>query len=91
MSAKVATRTVLVHAPGGPVRYLAGEEIPEEHLKYVGDHVFREVEDVLKDPADDLESMTVPKLNKFARDNNIDLGGASRKEDIINKIRAADG
>ena len=38
---------------------------------------------------EDLEEMTVPELRKFAEDMEIDLGTATRKEEIVNTIKAA--
>ena len=37
----------------------------------------------------DISKMTVPQLEQYAKDNNIDLGGATRKADIIKAIEAA--
>ena len=37
----------------------------------------------------DISKMTVPQLEQYAKDNNIDLGGATKKADIIKAIEAA--
>lgn len=37
----------------------------------------------------DLDSLTVPALTKYAEEREIDLGGASKKDDILAAIRAA--
>lgn len=39
----------------------------------------------------DLESMTVPELKAYAAKNDIDLAGATRREDIIGAIMDAEG
>lgn len=36
-----------------------------------------------------LDNMTVPQLKSFAKENGIDIGSASKKEDIIKAIIAA--
>ncbi|MGN1114315.1 MAG: hypothetical protein ACI4RC_04260 [Oscillospiraceae bacterium] len=33
-----------------------------------------------------LEDMTVPQLKQFATDNNIDIGSATKKDDIVQSI-----
>lgn len=38
-----------------------------------------------------LEERTIKQLEKYAEDNDIDLGDAKRKDDIIEAIRAAEG
>lgn len=38
---------------------------------------------------DSLETLTVPELKKFAQNENIDLGNASKKDEIIRAIREA--
>jgi hypothetical protein len=37
---------------------------------------------------DELEKMNVPQLKKYAKDNGIDIGSASKKDDIIAAIMA---
>jgi hypothetical protein len=41
------------------------------------------------DPGDTLEAMTVSQLKKFAAEEEIDLGTATKKSEIVNTIRAA--
>lgn len=41
--------------------------------------------------SDDLDSMTVPQLREHASDNEINLGGATTKADILKAIRDAEG
>lgn len=36
----------------------------------------------------DLGSMNVPQLRKYARDNDIDLGDATKKADILSAIQS---
>lgn len=36
-----------------------------------------------------IEDMTVPQLKQFAKDNDIDIGSAAKKDDIIKAIIAA--
>lgn len=36
-----------------------------------------------------LDAMTVPQLKEYAKTNNIDLEGASKKEEILERIEAA--
>jgi hypothetical protein len=37
----------------------------------------------------ELDSMTIPELRKFALEEDIDLGTATKKEEIVNTIRSA--
>ena len=39
---------------------------------------------------DTTKTMTVPMLRKYAEENNIDLGSATRRQDIIDTIEAAE-
>ena len=47
-----------------------------------------EAESETNEPAD-LSKMTVAQLEAYAKENNIDLAGASKKADIIKAIEAA--
>jgi len=41
--------------------------------------------------ADNLDEMTIPELRAIAQENGIDLGGLTKKADIIETIRASMG
>jgi len=47
-------------------------------------------EDDEDDEESDLEGMTVAELREYAEENDIDLDGATRKDDIIAAIRLAE-
>ena len=51
------------------------EEIPEDEDDKTSESA--------KFDAEDLDKMTVPALKKVAKDNGIDLAGATKKDDII--------
>ena len=51
------------------------EEIPEDEDDKTSESA--------KFDAEDLDNMTVPALKKVAKDNGIDLAGATKKDDII--------
>lgn len=60
-------------------------------LQWFKDHGY-EVEDSHPDKAEKLiEDMTVPELKEYATAKIIDLGDATKKEDILMAIKAADG
>lgn len=77
-----ADKTALVPEGDASASFLAcgvGDEVPEGY-------------DVPADADDDdagWESLTVAQLTEYAKDNEIDLGGATRKDDIIAAISAA--
>jgi len=48
------------------------------------------LEDEGEEAADDFDTMTVAELKAYAADNDIDIGDASRKADIIEALRGAD-
>lgn len=49
-----------------------------------------EVECITDDNGDIcLDKMTVPQLKRFAKDNDIDIGSAAKKDEIIKAIVAA--
>lgn len=90
----------LVKKHGEKFQYVSGNERPlrapgpdaqsrreeqEEKLGVV--HVPGESDESEEDEGDDLESMTVADLKAYAGDNEIDLGGAHKKDDIIQAIR----
>jgi hypothetical protein len=54
---------------------------------------FNEPEQTTETPVDAsaicIEDMTVPQLKQFAKDNDIDIGSAAKKDDIIKAIIAA--
>lgn len=48
-------------------------------------------EAVESQPADDgadFDAMTLPQLHEYAADNGIDLGGATLKADVLEKVKA---
>jgi hypothetical protein len=70
----------------GAVRYPAEGEIPvsdDEYQRLVDDKAIEE------DEGDDFDAMTVAQLKERAEADGIDLGEATKKADIIAKIRAA--
>ena len=73
--------------------YKAGEEatVPEDafetvHASKLIEPKFEEIERAPKS----IEEMTVAELKKYAKDNNIDLGEAKKKEEILEVIQAAE-
>lgn len=65
------------------------EKIIEEPEKSDFDNPNNEVEETEEEPID-LSEMTVADLKKFAIENGIDIGKATRKDDIIQIIAASD-
>lgn len=61
------------------------EQIVEVHTDINGETEER----ILTDAEICLDNMTVPHLKSFAKENGIDIGSASKKEDIIKAIIAA--
>lgn len=88
---------------GKRVELRSGEEVPDWADDLITNpKVFREDDDIVKvdpegsesseeesfdDGLPDLEEMTVQSLREFADDLDIDLGDATRKADIIDRIR----
>ncbi|MDF2722106.1 MAG: hypothetical protein K0Q59_1781 [Paenibacillus sp.] len=72
------------------VRYFEGEEFEIDAKGYerIKTHVDVVEEDDPEKPVE-LDDMTVPQLREYANTNNIDLGGATKKPDILSAIRAA--
>lgn len=61
------------------------EQIVEVHTDING----KTEERILTDAEICLDNMTVPQLKSFAKENGIDIGSASKKENIIKAIIAA--
>lgn len=59
------------------------ECIPTEENESFGTHTESDTEDI------NFDSMTVAQLKEFAEENGIDIGDASKKQDIIDTIVAA--
>lgn len=74
--------------------YQQGEEVPAEHAKLATNPwCFKDPdnpEDLGDDRQRELEEMTVPDLVQYAKENDIDLQGATKKADIIQAIRNSD-
>lgn len=68
-------------------RHVAGEEfqIDKEHYDRLKAHVIVVDEN---DPPKPIEKMTVAELKEHAAENGIDLGEATKKEDILQLILA---
>ena len=72
------------------VRYFAGEEFEIDVKGYerIKSHV-DVIDDSPESDPDEFDGMTIPQLQEHAKTNNINLGGATRKPDILKAIRAA--
>lgn len=70
-----------------------GETSDQALLDWFRSHGYEVEEEVLKEanenPEADLDKMTAPQLKAYAEKNEIDLGDATKKEDILSAIKAA--
>ena len=103
VTAPVAVVTVPLGKNASQVRFLEqGTALPDgiaqdqlDHLVSIG--FIEQTDDdqtdpdPADDPADDPAEMTVDELKAYAAEHDIDLTGASKKDDILAAIQAAQG
>jgi hypothetical protein len=75
-----------------PRQILVGEVVTGDLARLAVEQKWAEelaIEDAPKTGAVDIDGMTVDELKSYAKDHNIDLAGASKKDDIKAAIKAA--
>jgi hypothetical protein len=93
--ATVAKRVFVTNVKTGQSGWLErGDDVPEWASAYLTNPkaVEGELPDEGQDPEEGLmlEGLTVAQLQEYAAEHEIDLDGASRKDDIISAIRQAE-
>jgi len=78
----------------GGQRYLADEEFTISQAHYEKIKKFVDIVDDSPGTTDDqepksIEELTIPQLKAFAEEKGIDLGDATKKDDILSLIQAA--
>ena len=94
VTAPVAVVTVPLGKNASQVRFLEeGAVVPEQVDQQQIDHLLSVGLIAADDgqPAKPVGEMTVEELKAYAAENNIDLTGASKKDDILAAIQAAQG
>lgn len=79
------------HVDGEPYHVFFDEDGYAEVDESVGDQLLRihAAEAVQEQDSPDIEKMNVPQLKKYAKENGIDIGDATKKADILPIIEAA--
>ncbi|MFV0401682.1 MAG: hypothetical protein ACK5LX_13850 [Oscillospiraceae bacterium] len=82
---------IVKHNPAKTIAYSEYEQLLEENKQLKEQLEGKATPAAVKGtpPADPLEAMTVDDLKRYAADNKIDLGGATKKKDIVEVVRAA--
>jgi predicted NUDIX family NTP pyrophosphohydrolase len=89
--AKLNANTVLTHPKTGAVVVLVeGDDVPSWATELIGAHLIGDPESTEPEGPKPVEKMTVPELKQYAEEKQIDLGDATKKDEILAAIQAAE-